>query len=170
MKRTAAMRVLGASETDPGRRDFCRAAGALVAGAALLPACGGGGGQSGGNPVSGATVVSDTNAADLQVNDVDEIRVPEAFVDVCRDANGIYAMSAYCTHADCVISVDPNDTSAVPSFLCPCHQSTFDYNGTNTGGPAPKPLPHYLVTIDATGQITIDTGMVVDASTRVKLG
>jgi Rieske Fe-S protein len=38
-----------------------------------------------------------------------------------------------------------------------------------TSGPAPSPLEHYAVSADGSGNLTIDTGTVVGASTRLKV-
>jgi Rieske Fe-S protein len=29
-------------------------------------------------------------------------------------------------------------------FLCPCHGGLYAIDGTNVGGPPPKPLPEYV--------------------------
>ncbi len=53
---------------------------------------------------------------------------------VRRLGNEYLAHSAICTHQGCTVS--PNPTG----FQCPCHGSTYDVYGRNTGGPAPRPL------------------------------
>ena len=89
-------------------------------------------------------------------------------VAVARDVNGVYAMSAVCTHAGCLLD-DGADTIAA-GLGCPCHGSTFDGNGTVTNGPASSPLQHYAVTIAADGSITADGSQPVSASTRTPAG
>ncbi len=49
------------------------------------------------------------------------------------------ALSAICTHQGCVVAPAPG------GFLCPCHGSTYDREGNNTGGPAPRPLVRFPV-------------------------
>ena len=83
---------------------------------------------------------------------------------VARDANGVYAMSAICTHAGCFVS-DTAGTIAA-GLSCPCHGSAFDGEGVVTKGPAPVALEHYTVTIAADGSITVDGSQPVAASTR----
>ena len=73
---------------------------------------------------------------------------------VARDANGLYAMSAVCTHAGCLLDDTSNTIAA--GLSCPCHGSSFDGNGRVTRGPAGSPLEHYAVTIGADGSITVD--------------
>ena len=80
-----------------------------------------------------------------------------------RDDKGVYAMTLTCTHAGCRAQVAGHE------IACGCHGSTFDANGNVTGGPAPAPLEHYAVTADASGNLTIHTGSVVDAGTRLSV-
>jgi len=47
------------------------------------------------------------------------------------------ALSAVCTHQGCTIA------PSAGGFRCPCHGSTYDASGRNTGGPAPRPLPRF---------------------------
>lgn len=87
---------------------------------------------------------------------------------VARDANGVYAMSAVCTHAGCLLD-DGASTIAV-GLDCPCQGSTFDGNGAVTRGPARSPLQHYAVTNAADGGITVDYSQAVSAGTRTPAG
>ena len=48
-------------------------------------------------------------------------------------------ISAVCTHQGCI--VEPSGRG----FRCPCHGSRFDQNGTNSGGPARRPLTRFQV-------------------------
>lgn len=47
------------------------------------------------------------------------------------------AISGVCTHQGCIVAPFPG------GFRCPCHGSTYDAAGKNTGGPAPRPLARY---------------------------
>ena len=85
-------------------------------------------------------------------------------VAVARDADGVYAMSAVCTHAGCLL-VDSAATIG-SGLACPCHASLFDGNGAVTRGPAGAALQHYLVTIAADGSITVDGSQPVAATAR----
>jgi cytochrome b6-f complex iron-sulfur subunit len=87
---------------------------------------------------------------------------------VARDANGVYAMSAVCTHAGCLLDDGAGEISA--GLSCPCHGSTFDGGGNVTNGPARTPLQHYAVTIAADGSITVDGSQLVSASVRTSAG
>jgi Rieske Fe-S protein len=83
------------------------------------------------------------------------------------DTQGVYAMSAVCTHAGCLLDDGAHTIGA--GLDCPCHGSTFDGDGAVTKGPAPDPLQHYLVTIAADGSITVHGSQPVSASARTAL-
>ena len=85
---------------------------------------------------------------------------------IARDAGGVYAMSTICTHEQCDIN-GGSGTISNTELVCTCHDSRFDPNGNVTSGPASGQLKHYLVTIDAAGEITITAGSAVSGTTRV---
>lgn len=80
---------------------------------------------------------------------------------VVRDAAGLYAMTAVCTHQGCTVG------SGASSLACPCHGSAYDLDGNVTHGPATAPLEHYALRIDDTGAVFVDTDTVVAPETRV---
>lgn len=81
-----------------------------------------------------------------------------------RDAGGLYAMSAICTHDSCDIT---EDGSISPTGIrCDCHGSRFDANGSVKVGPAASPLDHYKVDLAADGTITVQAGQIVSIGTR----
>ena len=84
-----------------------------------------------------------------------------------RDDGGLYAMSAVCTHAGCVVGVITGDTGK--SLRCGCHGSTFDADGVVTMGPAMTALRHFEVDLADDGTITIrgDVPVAADARTPV---
>jgi cytochrome b6-f complex iron-sulfur subunit len=69
---------------------------------------------------------------------------------VVREGNRLAAVSTTCTHLGCIVGL--SDTG----FACPCHGSRFDPDGTVTGGPAPRPLPWFKVTLAPNGEIEVD--------------
>ena len=71
---------------------------------------------------------------------------------VFSDAEGIYAISAVCTHLGCTPIWDENEAQ----FKCPCHGSRFNIDGINLEGPAPRPLERVAVRITEEGQLDID--------------
>jgi len=82
-----------------------------------------------------------------------------------RDAQGLYAMTAICTHLQCDMSGSDGVLNN-EGILCVCHASKFDKIGNPLGGPAPSPLNHFALTVGADGSISIDTSKKVASTTR----
>lgn len=146
------------------RRSFCAA---CAAGLGTL-ACGGGGGGSTSTPPptppNTTTVTTTETKAGFLAAPAGTVRdyrgAGNCFL--VRDATGIYAMSSTCTHQGCTVN------TAGSGFNCPCHGSSYNLNGGNTGGPAPTPLPHYEVReASAGGALVIDTTKTVGADVRL---
>ena len=76
---------------------------------------------------------------------------------VVGTAAGVFAMSAVCTHLGCITRHVPDEGA----IACPCHGSRFDLEGNVTHGPAPRPLPWLEVTLDADGNLVVDTSVVI---------
>jgi Rieske Fe-S protein len=130
------------------------------AGAALL------GGAGCGNP-TGSPPTGPVGGGNLSALAVGSLIVMSNIA-VARDADGVYAMSAVCTHAGCLLN-DPSQAIAA-GLGCPCHGSIFDGDGNVTRGPARESLQHYQVTIAADGSITVDGSRPVSASMRAPVG
>jgi menaquinol-cytochrome c reductase iron-sulfur subunit len=62
------------------------------------------------------------------------------------------AFSPTCPHLGCIYHWEAERSDAqgqqVPSFVCPCHASTFSTQGEVLGGPAPRPLDRYVTKIE----------------------
>ncbi len=71
---------------------------------------------------------------------------------IVRMPEGFYAVSAVCTHLGCVTQWKPE----AEMIACPCHGSKFQADGTKIEGPAPRPLPHFAITLTADGELLID--------------
>ncbi len=69
---------------------------------------------------------------------------------IVREGDKMAAISTTCTHLGCIVAI--SDTG----FACPCHGSRYDQDGNVTGGPAPKPLAWYQVTLAPNGEIEVD--------------
>jgi menaquinol-cytochrome c reductase iron-sulfur subunit len=67
-------------------------------------------------------------------------------------ATSFTAYAVYCTHLGC-----PVLWLATPRiFMCPCHGSVFNGDGTVAGGPAPRPLFQYPIRV-VNGRIQVKT-------------
>ena len=55
--------------------------------------------------------------------------------------------SNVCSHMQCPVRWEPT----LNLFLCPCHGGLYNLEGTNVGGPPPKPLPQWVHRIDSNG-------------------
>ncbi len=82
---------------------------------------------------------------------------------VIREGNKIAAISTTCTHLGCIVGI--SDTG----FACPCHGSRYDTDGTVTGGPAPKPLPWYKVTLAPNGELEIDKDVEIESGSYLNV-
>lgn len=83
---------------------------------------------------------------------------------LARDSQGLFAMSAICTHQQCNMH---NDGGIDGNGLhCDCHGSSFDKSGAPTGGPARRTLDHYAVDLAADGSITVQASNLVSPSAR----
>jgi len=71
---------------------------------------------------------------------------------VVRNTEGIFVISAVCTHLGCTPDWKPSENK----FKCPCHGSGYDSEGVNFEGPAPRPMDRAHVQIDVDGQIVVD--------------
>lgn len=65
-------------------------------------------------------------------------------------AGKVRVQTAVCTHLGCTVNMVPT------GYACPCHGSTYDNHGMNTGGPAPLPLVYFDVFKGASGDVMVD--------------
>jgi len=85
---------------------------------------------------------------------------------VGRDAKGLYALSAICTHRGC-------DMSSGAGFLtggdiqCLCHGSLFGPTGDVVNGPASIPLSAYAMELGCDGDCYVDENKIVANTVRL---
>jgi cytochrome b6-f complex iron-sulfur subunit len=89
--------------------------------------------------------------------------VPEHRLFVFNTPGGFYAVSAVCTHLGCSVAYQEGT-----GFACPCHGSTFDAAGRVRSGPAPRPLPRFLLSLSRRGELVVDTRRTVGPEFRLE--
>jgi cytochrome b6-f complex iron-sulfur subunit len=151
------------------RRQFCGGlAGCL--GVAAVASCGGSSAApDAAQPIDGQTMGTcpTTGATDVGAASTFMTGKPVYFQSgnffVVRDAQGLYALTAACTHQGVTVVVEGAE------FLCPAHQSTFSFDGTVTNGPAATPLVHYAMCTTGSGHVGVQTSMTVATNVRLNV-
>ncbi len=91
------------------------------------------------------------------------VEFPDAKVVVRRTGNRFNAVSLICTHLGCTVR------STDVGFECPCHGSLYDAAGNVIGGPAPKPLPWFRVSLSPSGELEVDKRAEVPPGTHLEV-
>jgi cytochrome b6-f complex iron-sulfur subunit len=84
---------------------------------------------------------------------------------IVRTPEGFYAVSAVCTHLGCVTQWKPD----ADMIACPCHGSKFKADGTKIEGPAPRPLPHFAISLTADGELLVDKLQNIESAQVLKV-
>lgn len=79
------------------------------------------------------------------------------FYIVRQGDGGLMAVYHRCTHLGCTVPWDANQNK----FICPCHSSEFNMQGTVQNPPAPRPLDLFALSV-------IDGNVMVDTSTPIQ--
>ena len=79
------------------------------------------------------------------------------FYIVRREDGGVLALWQRCTHLGCSVPWREDENQ----FNCPCHSSFFNRQGEVTGGPAPRPMDLFPVSLQ-------DNKLVVDTSQPIQ--
>jgi len=88
---------------------------------------------------------------DLKPNDGKIFRFGSQPGLLVRTAEGEYmAYSAACTHLNCTVQYRGD----LKQIWCACHNGFYDLQGTNVGGPPPRPLEKFKVNV-ANGEIVV---------------
>lgn len=107
--------------------------------------------------------------------------LPDERLFVFRHGKTFHAISAVCTHLGCTVraealsrpaetAVDGQALRLTHRFMCPCHGSRYEGDGTNVSGPAPTPLAWYRLSISPDdGQLVVDLADEVDRGFRLTL-
>jgi len=84
---------------------------------------------------------------------------------ITRTAQGFFALSAICTHLGCITQWKPE----LNLIACPCHGSRFNRDGLVVRGPAPRPLPHFAMSLLPDGDLLVDKLNIVPESQILKV-
>lgn len=67
--------------------------------------------------------------------------------------DGVEALYWKCVHLGCTVPWIAGEGR----FICPCHGSVYEYNGTRISGPAPRALDAMPITVGDDGSVAVDT-------------
>lgn len=109
-------------------------------------------------PVSGSGfggLVYAGKIEEFAINSVNRVLAGRFFL--TRTPEGVIALWQKCTHLGCAVPWVEEEGR----FHCPCHGSLFNQVGEVIGGPAPRPLDTFPITIKS-GEVWVDTGKPVE--------
>jgi cytochrome b6-f complex iron-sulfur subunit len=87
---------------------------------------------------------------EFTINSVNRILAGRFFI--VRNESGLLALWQKCTHLGCAVPWVEEEGQ----FHCPCHGSLFSREGEVLGGPAPRPMDTFPVSIRS-GDVWVDT-------------
>jgi cytochrome b6-f complex iron-sulfur subunit len=76
---------------------------------------------------------------------------------ISHTEDGLLAIYQKCTHLGCAVPWVEGEGQ----FHCPCHGSLYDRFGEVIGGPAPRPMDVFPVTVQ-NGEVYVDTGKPIE--------
>ncbi|MCS7197160.1 MAG: Rieske 2Fe-2S domain-containing protein [Candidatus Bipolaricaulota bacterium] len=102
--------------------------------------------------------------SDYQVGEMRPIEAKRVLI--FRTPLGFQALSMTCTHLGCSYKPfgPPTREYPVVHAVCPCHGSVFARDGRVLGGPAPKPLPFYRLSLTPDGRLQVDNAQTVPST------
>lgn len=138
----------------PSRRDFLKLAWAFFGGLVALEASGVALAYLQPRLAEGefGTVINAGAVDDFPPNSVTHITNGRFYVVRLGDG-GLLSVYHRCTHLGCTVPWDANRGK----FICPCHSSEFDMQGSVNNPPAPRPLDLFAVSVED-GHVLVDTG------------
>lgn len=77
--------------------------------------------------------------------------LPDVPALLIHEATGFVAISLVCTHLGCTVESQPD------GFVCPCHGSRYDPQGSLLVGPAAKSLQRLRLETSADGRLIVHT-------------
>lgn len=70
---------------------------------------------------------------------------------------GVVALFQKCPHLGCRVPA----CNSSQWFECPCHGSQYNQVGEKKGGPAPRGMDRFAMSVDAANNLTVDTGTII---------
>ena len=100
-------------------------------------------------------VVTIGNASELPAAGSPPVNFPKVKFWLTNTEQGVKAIYKVCTHLGCLF----NWSNQEGVFICPCHGSQFDRDGTYIQGPAPRDLDVFLTQVvdPQTGEVLAET-------------
>jgi cytochrome b6-f complex iron-sulfur subunit len=83
---------------------------------------------------------------------------------IVHGPEGLYAMSAVCTHLGCLTAWKPE----LGIVACPCHGSKFRRDGSKIEGPAPRPLVWLKAYLSDEGDLLVDRSAPLEQKQYVR--
>jgi cytochrome b6-f complex iron-sulfur subunit len=80
--------------------------------------------------------------------------IPKVKLWISNTEGGLLALYKVCTHLGCLYNWNTQEVK----FICPCHGSQFEKDGTYIKGPAPRNLDRFIIQIQSPdGQVLAET-------------
>ena len=79
---------------------------------------------------------------------------------VINNDDGALALYWKCPHLGCTVPWNQGEND----FHCPCHGSIYDRHGVRIAGPAPRPMDLMAMSVDANGNLIVNTGEITTRS------
>jgi cytochrome b6-f complex iron-sulfur subunit len=93
-------------------------------------------------------------ASGLPSVDAPPVNNPKGKFWLTRTDQGVMALYKVCTHLGCLYAWRDQEGK----FICPCHGSQFEYDGTYIRGPAPRSLDQFVVQVlSPDGEVLAET-------------
>jgi len=92
--------------------------------------------------------------SNLPPEDAPPVNNPKGMFWLVNDEKGVLALYKVCTHLGCLYGWNDQEGK----FICPCHGSQFERDGTYIRGPAPRSLDRFVVqAVSPDGDVLAET-------------
>lgn len=92
--------------------------------------------------------------SDLPATDAAPANFPKVKLWLSHEPDGVIALYKVCPHLGCLYAWNDQEFK----FICPCHGSQYEHDGTYISGPAPRSLDRFIISIvDEDGNVLAST-------------